>query len=974
VKTFVKILVLFFAAGSLAFGQTTVTIDDVTQTPILSGDAITIPVSSSSVGNLKSFTFRISYDPASLEFVDVDASTLPNYDTYFSFIEKDGIISVSYFNTSPFSLNGKIFDVNFKYISGFSEVRFTSAKMKDWDGHNLDLILNNGSFAQSTDPQIRVTSPNGGESWLVVGPPQNITWTAVYVSQVRIEYTSDNGGSWEEISAVYDATLDTYEWTIPDITSSDCKVKVSDFSSPAEDESDGTFSIFSTKSITLQTPNGGEEMLPGGTKQIKWTQENIVTVKIEYTTDYNNATPTWTEITTGVPAGNGIYEWAIPSGIPISDFCRIRISDDSDAATNDISDNDFKIVPAPVSVNIAEVIEAHLQEIGRDLGSMYQWWDDSNNSWSLESQNSYYHKNDTLIVKGTVPVTIGWLTSVDYMDIQISYDENVFVFDSVHSTVPELGIFSASAKNGVIHIIWSSASPVDIHGHIFNLHFSYRDYTTIDKWIFETAFFSMSPLPDPSQHDPTMTTGFPSFLPIFVPLDPRNFGKLKVLQFDAKDSRNILIDASDWNNGSLSIDGEDFVKLKTPNGGEVLELIDSPTKIKWERRLTSDLIKIEYSTNSGGIWTTIVSSYDASLESYDWTLPSINSSNCRVMISAVSDPTILDMSENDFTIVAAVALDLLAPDGGEVLQSGETASITWNSSNVSSAKIEYSANGGVVWNEITASAPAQNHLYEWTVPDIASDSCQIRITDVSNPAVFDTSLAFFGIHNTGVDITIPVLSPPAGNVSIPVSADWLYAATSITFNLTYDKNVITFESGEAQPPLDTEGFSSISGNDGVITITWLASSQLDINGDMFALNFSGYDGSTPTDIGFTKAEIMNSDHNLIKLRLIGGGFNTTPTAVETDKPLVYQLNQNYPNPFNPATIIKYSIAEDSFVNLTVYNILGEKVASLINKEQRAGRYEVQWNAASSGGLANGVYIYRIQAGKFTNTKKMILLK
>ena len=279
-KTFVKILVLFFAVGTLTFGQTTVTIDDVIQTPILPGDAITIPVSSSSVGNLKSFTFRISYDPARLEFESVDPSTnLPNYDTYFSSIESDGIISVSYFNTSPFSLNGKIFDLNFKYISDFSEVRFTSAKMKDWDGHTLNLNLNNGSFAQTTDPQIRVTAPNGGENWTFIGPPRNITWTAVYISQVRIEYTSDNGGSWEEISAVYDANEDSYEWTIPDITSSDCKVKISDFSSAEEDESDGTFSIYSTKSITLQSPNGGEEMLPGGTKQIEWTQENIVTVK-----------------------------------------------------------------------------------------------------------------------------------------------------------------------------------------------------------------------------------------------------------------------------------------------------------------------------------------------------------------------------------------------------------------------------------------------------------------------------------------------------------------------------------------------------------------------------------------------------------------------------------------------------------------------------------------------------------------------
>jgi hypothetical protein len=91
--------------------------------------------------------------------------------------------------------------------------------------------------------------------------------------------------------------------------------------------------------------------------------------------------------------------------------------------------------------------------------------------------------------------------------------------------------------------------------------------------------------------------------------------------------------------------------------------------------------------------------------------------------------------------------------------------------------------------------------------------------------------------------------------------------------------------------------------------------------------------------------------------------------------------QNYPNPFNPNTIITYSVPVKSFVNITVYNIIGKEVVTLVDEEKSAGTYEVEFSAAggSSSGKGNynlpsGVYIYRLTAGSFTNSKKMILLK
>lgn len=85
----------------------------------------------------------------------------------------------------------------------------------------------------------------------------------------------------------------------------------------------------------------------------------------------------------------------------------------------------------------------------------------------------------------------------------------------------------------------------------------------------------------------------------------------------------------------------------------------------------------------------------------------------------------------------------------------------------------------------------------------------------------------------------------------------------------------------------------------------------------------------------------------------------------------FELFQNYPNPFNPNTIIKYSLPEDGFVNLAVFNMLGEEIITLVSEEQNIGSYEVEFNATS---LPSGIYFYRLQAGSFVETKKMVILK
>jgi hypothetical protein len=109
-------------------------------------------------------------------------------------------------------------------------------------------------------------------------------------------------------------------------------------------------------------------------------------------------------------------------------------------------------------------------------------------------------------------------------------------------------------------------------------------------------------------------------------------------------------------------------------------------------------------------------------------------------------------------------------------------------------------------------------------------------------------------------------------------------------------------------------------------------------------------------------------------------------SVKVSPPKVFEVYQNYPNPFNPSTTIKYSLQQDAFVTIKIFNVLGEKVSELVNEEIKAGIHETIFNASgvssgisSRGGYASGVYFYTVEAKgldgtKYFDSKKMILLK
>jgi hypothetical protein len=102
-----------------------------------------------------------------------------------------------------------------------------------------------------------------------------------------------------------------------------------------------------------------------------------------------------------------------------------------------------------------------------------------------------------------------------------------------------------------------------------------------------------------------------------------------------------------------------------------------------------------------------------------------------------------------------------------------------------------------------------------------------------------------------------------------------------------------------------------------------------------------------------------------------GGTPFTSVISSNSIPGFFKLMQNYPNPFNPSTMIEYTLAKESFVRLKIYDVLGREIKTLVDEKESVGKHTVQFDAS---GLTSGIYFYRITAGGFSQSQKMILIK
>jgi hypothetical protein len=196
--------------------------------------------------------------------------------------------------------------------------------------------------------------------------------------------------------------------------------------------------------------------------------------------------------------------------------------------------------------------------------------------------------------------------------------------------------------------------------------------------------------------------------------------------------------------------------------------------------------------------------------------------------------------------------------------------------------------------------------------------------------------------------------------------------------------------GNSVVPVELVSFTANVSNNSV-TLNWITASELNNSGfdierschtersrsmtDWEIIGFINGNGTTSESHSYSFTDndlsVGKYSYRLKQIDFDGTFSYSNEIEIDLNLPQSFSLQQNYPNPFNPTTSIKYQVSSISNVSLKVYDVLGTEIATLVNENKPAGNYDVTFNASS---LASGVYFYKLQAGSFTETKKMIILR
>ncbi|MFQ5640053.1 MAG: FG-GAP-like repeat-containing protein [bacterium] len=477
--------------------------------------------------------------------------------------------------------------------------------------------------------------------------------------------------------------------------------------------------------LTVTAPNGGETFQAGSEATLQWTSTGVInSVDLEYSIDGGNS---WVTIAAAV-TNNGSASWTVPDVESSQAF--IRILDSSSPSTSDTSDGPFTII------------------VKRSL--------------TLTSPNGGEIWN-----AGTTR-TVTWNSSgsINTVNLALSVDSGV-TWASIASNVLNTGSFvwvvpdssTTTAKVSVSDA--SDAALADTSDAVFSI---------VKPVLTVTSPNGGEVWAGGSEHTLTWTSageinfvkleystdGGASWLPIIASVN--NSGSFSWTVPDVV-TQSALVRISDAATGDpVDVSDSSFaiiqstLTLLSPNGGESW-MGKSGQLITWSGTGEVNSVKLEYSTDSGVSWVTIISATENN-GSFSWTVPDVTTDNALVRISDTVDGNPFDLSDNRFQIVGS-SLNLTSPNGGEVWYSGTSQTLSWTSTGmINSVNLEYSLNDGSDWMMIAANVPNTGN-YLWNIPAVETDSALVRISDATDGTPKDVSDSLFTILTAGLTVVSP---------------------------------------------------------------------------------------------------------------------------------------------------------------------------------------------------------------------------
>jgi len=702
--------------------------------------------------------------------------------------------------------------------------------------------------------------------------------------------------------------------------------------------------IFS-QTIEVASPNGGELWANNSLKEIRWTSSGVTNVKIEYTA---NSDTSWNTIIESISASVGSYYWMTPN--IISKYCKIKISDADNALIFDKSDNLFSIKKLSETEPNNTAAEANIIDINDSLDCSI------NPAGDIDYFKFYGNTGDTLeiIVKNRNNSELyGYLAlyhesgdqmsseyyayydSPERMPFVVPYAGNYFIRFSYdwgnypNKVQAETGDYKLTLKK------YAAAAPQVTYFSYFD---TYYNSTKVEIGFYSNRLNTQVRL----EYGLTDSYGSTLEIPDTVKDVYLSYLTAKITSLAPNTTYHLRAIAE---NDSGTVYSSDYT-FSTPEVPEnwTIKSLDTNSTLKdvsfsdENNGYAIENYNILKSTDGGNSWTKTYSS------NYLMKVLAINE-NIAVLLTGYDEIVITTNGGSDWTTIDTDAEedlnDLYFTDPNNGIIVGDMGVII------------KTTNAGLDWSPITSGTA--EYLYSvcftdanngWTV---GNNGTILRTTDGGstwNPQNSGTTESLYDVYFVNSDIG--------------------YAT------YRYDESILVTTNGGAE-------WNSQEIYDGYYSVLSFMDNNNAVLVYYYGILHTSDAGATwtPQKIGTSNTlyAVSKVGNRWIAVGAYGtilkSSFGEVAVRDKNEIPTVFSLQQNYPNPFNPGTKINYSIPKESFVSLKVYDILGKEVVALINEEQPLGSYEVDFDASN---LSAGVYFYKLQAGDFVQTRKMLLIK
>jgi M6 family metalloprotease-like protein len=874
-------------------------------------------------------------------------------------------------------------------------------------------ITNIGSSAGSTisftvtlagqDSTTTIVVPNGGEKW-AIGTTQQIKWKAPKITNAKLEYSTDNGSNWSIIVASTPAAAGMYLWTVPSTASAQCLVKISDVANAVQfDVSDKVFTIgagqlgeswsVQTSGVTAQlssvsmvdnniawaggvggvivrTTNGGATWMQ--VTSISGDLYNIKGISADRALATTSAASTQIFLTTN---GGGIWTPVYTQSGGFIDCIDMFDASNGYAIGDPVGGNWtlIKTTDGGATWTSASMLAAPSGEAG---------W---NNASTWVGSTGWFGTNNKKVYKSTDKgATWAPQATLDSTSVSIAAGDASNAFGGFAK-----GAINVTANGGAS---WTAAAAIPSGTSSVAAMMALG---AGNVWAAGTGTIYKS------------TNAGASWNSVYA-------GSPTLLDMDLYGNSSSAVGYAVGYSGTIVKYFRGMVvpeiTVVAPNGGEKLTT-GGASLIQWNA-IGVKSVKIEFSSNNGSTWGTVGYApsnaprtttglvpgtdgleNDQSTFGYSWTVPNVVTSQGLIRISDSSNVSVTDVSDAVFTInsangpVLSFAYNLATAGlGGQYGAEFDGTNFyvsAWAS--VTGQLWRFSKTGALVDTHSVSGMPGGSGFRDlaWDGKYIYGGNNASKIYQV-DPATWSvtntisytaTGVTTRGIAYNGAKDAFYVCAWASNIVLVSRAGTILQTIPAATHGLT----------GIAGLAYDTltAGGPYIWAFNGGDTTTVKKFYRLNATTGAQVDNFNALDG-VPTfgAIGggcFFTNQLQAGKFTLGAVNQGSPGFlfgwNVSApvgvTAIAGSTPTTFSLDQNYPNPFNPSTTLRFALPQSSHVTLSVYNIIGQKVETLIDGVKEAGNHSVSFDASR---LSSGVYFYAIDAGSFHATKKMVLMR